>query len=122
MFDCYTIPPSDPNSKARKAAAATTGGERWEGRPSKLQQRRDSRRQRAQEEKMKRVKVRSFSKAGLFGSKGMMDQGDEGEEEDEGEDELQCEHFFECSGCFFRSGCVFRSCSLCVGLGGRLSA
>lgn len=57
---------------------------------------------------MRRVKVRTFSKAGLLAGGGA---GKVVEEEEE-DDELQCEHFFECSGCFFRSRCVLGVCVL----------
>ena len=88
--------------KARKAAAAavTGDGAGWgeDGRPSKLQQRRDKRAAKAVEEKMRRLKTRTFSKAGL------LNRGAGGARE--GEDELQCEHFLACSGCFFQAGYV----------------
>lgn len=77
----------------------TGDGSGWgeDGRPSKLQQRRDKRAAKAVEEKMRRLKTRTFSKAGL-----LLNRGAGGE----GEDELQCEHFLACSGCFFRAGYV----------------
>ena len=109
------------HSKGRKAAAAATAGAATEGweRPSRLQQRRNSRAAKAAEEKMKRLKTRTFDKSGLLAPRGQkapqppqspegrgLGGGGNGGVGEADDDELQCEHFFECAGCFFRSRCV----------------